>query len=87
MKRGSFLRDFNEKGSNIDISSILFIIYRAKCFIFRIVIKRSTNILTQANLSLCDGKPFFVLSKKISNDQELIQSDPTSCPQNQKGNN
>ena len=28
-----------------------------------------------------------LLSKKISNDQELIQSDPTSCPQNQKGNN
>ena len=26
-------------------------------------------------------------SKMISNDQELIQSDPTSCPQNQKGNN
>ena len=26
-------------------------------------------------------------SKKISNDQELIQSDPTSCPKNQKGNN
>ena len=26
-------------------------------------------------------------SKKISNDQELIQSDPKSCPQNQKGNN
>ena len=26
-------------------------------------------------------------SKKISNDQELIQSNPTSCPQNQKGNN
>ena len=26
-------------------------------------------------------------SKKINNDQELIQSDPTSCPQNQKGNN
>ena len=24
-------------------------------------------------------------SKKISNDQELTQSDPTSCPQNQKG--
>ena len=23
-------------------------------------------------------------SKKINNDQELIQSDPTSCPQNQK---
>ena len=28
-----------------------------------------------------------ILSKKISNDQELIQSDPTFCPQNQKGNN
>ena len=26
-------------------------------------------------------------SKKIRDDQELIQSDPTSCPQNQKGNN
>ena len=25
--------------------------------------------------------------KKISNDQEPIQSDPTSCPQDQKGNN
>ena len=29
----------------------------------------------------------FLKSKKISNDQELIQSDPISCPQNQKGNN
>ena len=26
-------------------------------------------------------------SKHNGNDQELIQSDPTSCPQNQKGNN
>ena len=26
-------------------------------------------------------------SKKISNDQEVIQSDPISRPQNQKGNN
>ena len=26
-------------------------------------------------------------SKMISNDQELIQSNPTPCPQNQKGNN
>ena len=25
-------------------------------------------------------------SKKISNDQELIQSGPTSCPKNKKGN-
>ena len=28
-----------------------------------------------------------IQSKKISNDQELIKSDPTSCPKNQKGNN
>ena len=27
----------------------------------------------------------FIVSKKISNDQELIQSDPTSRPQNQNG--
>ena len=27
---------------------------------------------------------FYRKSKKISNDQELIQSDPISCPQNQK---
>ena len=26
-----------------------------------------------------------IKSKKISNDQELIQLDPISCPQNQKG--
>ena len=26
-------------------------------------------------------------SEKISNDQELRQSGPTSCPQNKKGNN
>ena len=31
--------------------------------------------------------PKYGQSKKISNDQELIQSDHTSCPQNQKGNN
>ena len=33
------------------------------------------------------GQEVRLQSKKISNDQELIQSDPTSCPQNQKGNN
>ena len=30
--------------------------------------------------------PKYDQSKKISNDQEQIQSDHTSCPQNQKGN-
>ena len=39
---------------------------------------RSTNLTTLGRFSQ---------SKKISNDQELIQSDPTSCPINQKGNN
>ena len=36
------------------------------------------------------GKHIFlgpVQSKPINNDQELIQSGPTSCSQNQKGNN
>ena len=33
------------------------------------------------------GVSSYAQSKKISNDQELIQSDPISCPQNQKGNN
>ena len=33
------------------------------------------------------NEPHHEKSKKISNDQELIQSDPISCPQNQKGNN
>ena len=35
--------------------------------------------------SLVTSAVFKIESKKISNDQELIQSDPTSCPQNQKG--
>ena len=34
-----------------------------------------------------DSSVISSVSKKISNDQELIQSDPISCPQNQKGNN
>ena len=39
------------------------------------------NTGAKENKQLNPGVP----SKKISNDQELIQSDPTSCPQNQKG--
>ena len=42
--------------------------------------------LTRYPLSIHWGKKKWQ-SKKISNDQELIQSDPTSRPQNQKGNN
>ena len=37
---------------------------------------------------LCKSAKLLLLwSKKIRNDQELLKSDPTSCPQNQKGNN
>ena len=39
------------------------------------------------NESICNEHGLDKESKVISNDQELIQSDPTSCPQNQKGNN
>ena len=41
----------------------------------------------KVTLKLGQGTFSLILSKKISNDQELIQSDPTSCPINQKGNN
>ena len=44
-------------------------------------------ILLQSTQSVLDEKPYIEQSKKISNDQELIQTDPTSCPQNQKANN
>ena len=47
-------------------------------------LKKSSDKLLSANLYLKAPSP---QSKKISNDQELIQSDPISCPQNQKGNN
>ena len=39
------------------------------------------------HLTECKARAENMQSKKISNDQELIQSDPTPCPQNQKGNN
>ena len=38
---------------------------------------------SQFNWKLYAGA--IIKSKMISTDQELIQSDPTSCPQNQKG--
>ena len=49
-------------------------------------ILRNQNLIT--GLDLYSRQRFIYLeSKKISTDQELIQSDPTSCPQIQKGNN
>ena len=47
-----------------------------------IYVLRKVGISTILELSCAKWE-----SKKISNDQELIQSDPISCPQNQKGNN
>ena len=48
--------------------------------------KKNNNKQTGNSYNLI-ADHFHVKSKKISNDQELIQSDPTSCPQNKKGNN
>ena len=54
------------------------------------------HILTDLEVKVTDIELFCLMkclyhishqNKKISNDQELIQSDATSCPQNQKGNN
>ena len=45
------------------------------------------NSVISNNIVGCPAIMFITESKKISNDQEVIQSDPTSCPQNQKGNN
>ena len=39
------------------------------------------------NISILSVKTCFLEAKKISNDQEPTQSDPTSSSQNQKGNN
>ena len=39
------------------------------------------------NNKLCHIMLGDLKSEKIRNDQELIQSDSTSCPINQKGNN
>ena len=52
---------------------------------YRRLTSPSASIMAQ-NIQLFGPRGGF-LSKKISNDQELIQSDPISCPQNQKGNN
>ena len=48
--------------------------------------RRATRYTTNRYINTSSVTDIFE-STKISNDQELIQSDPTSCPQNQKGNN
>ena len=53
------------------------------CQIINISVERRQTQIVSLDLNVA----VLVPSKKISNDQELIQSDPISCPQNQKGNN
>ena len=56
------------------------------CFCTRtLLFFRKFTLIPPPPISCC--LTWRIKSKKISNDQELIQSDPTSCPQNQKGNN
>ena len=51
---------------------------------YRTVLRRSASVPSHYDKTSWKD---YLKSKKISNDQELIQSDPISCPQNQKGNN
>ena len=63
-------------------------VFNENTAIFYIQFRGRQNIISTISgtkfVVLCAAKIF--KSKKISNDQEPIQSDPTSCPQNQKGN-
>ena len=57
---------------------------------FSYIIRHGSDIITEyvnKEYLLTETYAHTNYSKKISNDQELIQSDPTSCPQTQKGNN
>ena len=59
-----------------------------KCNMMQLTRKRIKKIHASYTLEGTDIENVeSIKSKKISNDQELIQSDPISCPQNQKGNN
>ena len=61
-----------------------------RCPLDYMFIKSGVSKLKISGIYMSDHKHYFsdnLKSKKISNDQELIQSDPISCPQNQKGNN
>ena len=54
---------------------------------YRKIKRKIRTEMKMAKETWIQGQCQEVESKKISNDQELIQSDPTSCPQTQKGNN
>ena len=63
--------------TEVQVNNALLVLYRGS------PIKQQLQEDLPTTNALYSGKQ----STKISNDQELIQSDPTSCPQNQKGNN
>ena len=48
---------------------------------------KRTRSLSQLIENIMKMPKLLIQSQKISNDQELIQSDTISYPQNQKGNN
>ena len=59
------------------------------CLVFSILIVCLLILLVQEyKFKLCQilESYMYLKSKKISNDQELTQSHPISCPQNKKGN-
>ena len=67
---------------------ILFIRFGTNLYRQIVGIPLGTNCVSfEADKFLFCYERGFIKSKKICNDQELIQSDPISCPQNQKGNN
>ena len=91
--------DKNEASSNADIAVCCFdleeVDYQTdhdgpvyKVDLFQMLRCKNPTLLQSISVSyVMTVYQFQGQSKKISNDQELIQSDPTSCPQNQKGNN
>ena len=66
-----------------NITRVLKVLRRVSLISFRV----SRGKCLRFPLSMHEWFPDTLGSKKICNDQELIQSDSTSCPQNQKGNN
>ena len=54
-------------------------------FIMKLILVLSANLIEVSFRK--KQKKKHVESKQIGNDQELIQSDPISCPQKQKGKN
>ena len=60
-----------------------FIIVFAMCMVYKTYVNFSVSVNKVSLKKEACTKSKII----ISNDQELIQSDPTSCSQNQKGNN